>query len=367
MADSLLNSIVSLIDRRSMGSIAGALGEPEQSVANGTESAVAAVLAGLCSKADDHGMLRRFLDMVPGNLGDITGSQIASNISNQSLPLMSTGKQILSSLFGTSEGMVANELSSDSGLRPGKLSALLASVAPLVVGFLGKRVREQGMTMSGLANLLDRESPAIRRALPASLHELFWPRETVAASPVVAQSVERERSSTNWLPLIAVAVLVPALFWMFHHARRPANVAERTIPPAVSERTGSANRVVTPEPVAPASRPVTKDIVLWFDTSSARLRPDSRRRLNDIAATLAANPNTHAKVSGYTDSMGTTEKNAMLSENRAKAVAAELAHKGIAADRLSTEGYGEQNPAADNATAAGRAQNRRVVVTVTQM
>jgi hypothetical protein len=85
-------------------------------------------------------------------------------------------------------------------------STLMAMAAPMVMSFLGKRVRDEGMSMSGLGSLLKEESGTIRSALPAGLSDLFWPRASVAAtaSPVVAQAVERERSSFSWLPILAL-------------------------------------------------------------------------------------------------------------------------------------------------------------------
>jgi hypothetical protein len=75
---------------------------------------------------------------------------------------MSTGKGILSTLFGGSEGMLTRALSAGTGLQPGTTSTVLTMAAPMVMGFLGKRVRDQGLSMGGLGNLLQGEIPAIR-------------------------------------------------------------------------------------------------------------------------------------------------------------------------------------------------------------
>jgi OOP family OmpA-OmpF porin len=72
------------------------------------------------------------------------------------------------------------------------------------------------------------------------------------------------------------------------------------------------------------------------------------------------------KVTGHTDSAGNAERNLQLSQKRAKAVVAELVRKGISPDRIVAGGSGQRYPVADNSTAEGRAQNRRVSVGVTQ-
>jgi outer membrane protein OmpA-like peptidoglycan-associated protein len=67
-------------------------------------------------------------------------------------------------------------------------------------------------------------------------------------------------------------------------------------------------------------------------------------------------------IAGHTDSQGATSYNQKLSEQRAAAVVTYLVGKGIAADRLSSVGFGEDQPIATNKTRAGRAQNRRVEI-----
>jgi len=79
---------------------------------------------------------------------------------------------------------------------------------------------------------------------------------------------------------------------------------------------------------------------------------------------LNENPTYKVQIDGHTDSQGKDEYNQALSDSRAASVKAYLASKGIAESRLSSAGYGETKPVADNNTAAGRAKNRRVEMTL---
>jgi OOP family OmpA-OmpF porin len=99
-----------------------------------------------------------------------------------------------------------------------------------------------------------------------------------------------------------------------------------------------------------------------FNFDKATLRPQGKGKLDEDAKMLNAYPDIHAKISGYTDSIGTKKYNLKLSKARAATVAKYLESKGVAADRLTEEGYGESNPVASNKTVAGRAKNRRVEI-----
>jgi outer membrane protein OmpA-like peptidoglycan-associated protein/uncharacterized protein YidB (DUF937 family) len=104
---------------------------------------------------------------------------------------------------------------------------------------------------------------------------------------------------------------------------------------------------------------------ILFDTGAATLRAESNEQIDNIAKILAAYQNVTLKIGGYTDNTGALEANQKLSADRASAVMNALIERGIDAKRLVSEGYGPENPVADNATPAGREKNRRVSVRVT--
>ncbi len=99
---------------------------------------------------------------------------------------------------------------------------------------------------------------------------------------------------------------------------------------------------------------------ILFDTDSARLRGESLPTLDEVVRLLGAEATWKLTIEGHTDSTGTLAHNQPLSEERAAAVTTYLVSKGVAAERLSSVGFGQAKPVADNATELGRAQNRRV-------
>ncbi len=99
---------------------------------------------------------------------------------------------------------------------------------------------------------------------------------------------------------------------------------------------------------------------IYFNTGSAVLKAQSNKSLNTVVKILKDNPELRVSIEGHTDNTGKADKNQVLSENRAKAVLTYLTKKGIDATRLSSAGYGQDKPVADNRTAKGRTLNRRV-------
>lgn len=97
-----------------------------------------------------------------------------------------------------------------------------------------------------------------------------------------------------------------------------------------------------------------------FETNSDRLLPGADDVLQDAAATLRRYPDLVVEVAGHTDSQGAADYNQGLSERRAFTVRDYLINAGVSEANLSARGYGEAEPVADNATAVGRARNRRV-------
>jgi OOP family OmpA-OmpF porin len=392
MSDSMFGSLLNMLDKHTVGEVANALGQPQASVARGMESSIAAILGGIASKSEDSGALRKIIDMVPSTSGAVSWSQIASGVADPNSSLIATGKRLLTTLFGSGEKAVTGSISRESGLPAGAIATLLSMAAPVVISFISKRVREGGMTMDSLGSALQRESATIKSALPAGLSDLFWPGAAAAGatvSPVVAQAVQKE-TSFNWLPILAIAALGLGLLWFLGHSRRPS--IDQVVP---STAVGTANRMAVPVPRTTCSVPpnarlpengaaarllasvqnpegntastswLTMDRIS-FDSGSATLRPESQAQINNIATVLSSCPSIHLEIAGYTDNMGSAESNLELSRRRANTVVAQLVSKGVPRDRLTAEGFGEEDAVADNSMEQGRAQNRRAAMRVVQ-
>jgi OOP family OmpA-OmpF porin len=122
-----------------------------------------------------------------------------------------------------------------------------------------------------------------------------------------------------------------------------------------------------PPPAAAAPPPkVGKPLVTLhgpqFDFDKATLKPDGKRMVGEAVRLMEEQPSLQVTVEGHTDAVGSEGYNQRLSERRARAVRDYMVAEGIAADRITTRGWGKSKPVATNDTAEGRAENRRVEI-----
>lgn len=101
-----------------------------------------------------------------------------------------------------------------------------------------------------------------------------------------------------------------------------------------------------------------------FETGKYALSTDAQLKLAKLSGIIQAHPGLNLAIEGYTDTTGTADFNLKLSQQRADTVRTFLISQGLSADTISAKGLGEASPVADNATAAGRKQNRRVEIIV---
>lgn len=120
------------------------------------------------------------------------------------------------------------------------------------------------------------------------------------------------------------------------------------------------------------ARPTDRGLVLTlgdtlFATGKSELKSGATVNLDRLTAFMNEYPKRTAAIEGYTDSMGGDEMNQSLSQRRADAVKGYLVGRGVSSTRLSSSGRGENAPVADNESAAGRQQNRRVEVVISPL
>jgi outer membrane protein OmpA-like peptidoglycan-associated protein len=404
-----MDSILGMVTPDMKQALASRLGESPQAVQGGLGTATAATLAGLATKANDTG----FLSQITGLLGGGTGQSLLSSLPS----LAATGptggvsdlvNKFLPMVFGTQQSQVANAVAQQAGVGTNSGLSLLKMAAPLVLGYFAKLHAAGSLTTSSLGNLLRAEAPSLQSYLPAGL--LSSATSTASATAGRAASAVQERVGAvtpgpRWLvPLAILGALL--LAWL---VIRSMSGPREPVQPVANVRTPAPAPVTVPNPVdttarwaalgdkialklpdgtelsvpsrgvevrlvnylndasAPVSDTTWFDFDrLLFDTGSATLQPASQEQLSNVAAILKAYPQVKIRLGGYTDNTGDPAANLQLSDQRANNVMAELTRQGVDPSRVSAKGYGQENPIADNSTDAGRQQNRRISLRVTE-
>ena len=390
--DSLRNAVTPDLLARS----SSLLGETEGGVSRALGAGFPGILGAMMNKSGDAGTMRQIMDLL-GDRG--VDASVARNplslLAGGGLvksPTTDLGARLLSTLFGSHISGVSNALADHAGIKSSSASTLLGLAAPLVMAVLSDRVRSGGLSASGLASLLASQRDSIVRGIPAILGGLSG-LGSVGGSPVAADYASRQiHRPKAWIPMTIAALLALAALWSFNRNPTRDEVATTSEPARLAAAVAKQDAVTFTRKLpndfelkAPATG-IERQIVVfiedqsrqadstaWFDfdrllfeTGSAALKPESKEQLRNVAEIMKAYPSVKAKIGGYTDNVGDPASNLKLSQARAQAVVAELVALGVAPDRLTAEGFGEQHPVADNSTEQGRQQNRRIAMRVTE-
>lgn len=399
MSTTLIDSFRSLMTPDTVRSIADRFGESESGIMRGVEAGFGSILLGLINKANDPGAMRDLHGLISNNaIGDATTGGIGDLLSGgpSGSVIGGLGDRLLRMVFGGNTASVGEAVSRSAGVRSSTANGLLSLVAPILLSLIAGRVRNEGLSPSGLGSLLLSQRDSIRGLAPADFSTVVSGASAAAPRMSGIANEPRKKGGLGWAAVAALVAL--GLVWFLSRNRTPDSPAVATdtlaaptpmMEPGDVSAYGSGSRALSLPNGSTLSVPATGlesqlvafieddgrlvDETTWFnfdrllfETGSATLRPESQEQLRNVAAILEAYPEVEVKIGGYTDNSGEEAANQQLSESRAGSVMRELLAMGISQDRLESEGYGEQHPVGDNNTEEGRQQNRRIAIRVTE-
>ena len=415
MPTNLVNEMLGVFQGDTLNRVSSVLGESPAKTQSALGAAVSALVGGLANRVTTAGDANALLDLIKGNhfdSGPYTDTASAVTAPSGLSGLIDTGRPLLDSVFGSRTSSVADWVSSLGGISRSAASALLGLALPLVLGQVGRQVKSAGWNSANLMSLLAGQRSFLKEA-PAGLAGVLsgdegashvGTYETSRAEPVVA-SYDRSprqpvvgtyqqaqpRRGFNWawlLPLLLIplfgyfltrgepvrefsaTVVNPARssppvakFGSLIERRLPNNTTLRIPSDGVESKLLASIENIT----SPAGKATWLSFDrIEFDSDSATLTQASTEQLRNVAEIMRAYPQVKVKIGGYTDNAADTTYNLKLSQERATNTMNQIASLGIDPSRLSAEGYGENNPVADNATEEGRQRNRRVDISVTE-
>jgi OmpA-OmpF porin, OOP family len=387
---SILDNIRALVTPAMLSEAAALTGTSESAVGKGLGAAIPGILSALANRSDDGGFMKQLGNLALGTSESdpLAAAKAFMTPSNAAIDTTTPMGNWLSGLFGNNFSSVTNALAQYAGLRSASAASLLSIGASVVLGYLGRLMRSDRLDANGLANRLHSERADFADAMPQGFNMPGFvearPRhyDTAVAVP--------ERRAGSWaVPLLLSALALGTLAWWANHhgveqsvARvtdstmrtvgtsgvRESEMLRRTLPgninitvPRGSMEDNLASYAASPG--APSETFIFDRIA--FMSGSSSLTEQSREQIDNVAAILRAYPAVHVTVGGHSDNVGNSSANMSLSTARAESVADALTKAGVTADRVHPEGYGDSRPIADNSTEAGRSQNRRVTLDVT--
>jgi outer membrane protein OmpA-like peptidoglycan-associated protein len=172
-----------------------------------------------------------------------------------------------------------------------------------------------------------------------------------AAGGAVGAAIGHKTGNTALGAIIGAAVGGAAGAYIGNYMDKQAAEIERDIEGAKVERIGEGIKI-------------TFQSGIMFDVDKSDLRPEANVDLTNLAGILNKYPDTDILIEGHTDATGSDEYNLQLSQLRAQSVANKLSADKVSATRFTIMGYGKSQPVADNSTAEGRQENRRVEIAI---
>jgi outer membrane protein OmpA-like peptidoglycan-associated protein len=385
----ILDNLRELIAPTVVSALSRLTGENESAISRGLGAAIPAIGSTIADRADDTGFMANLADFAtktvahPHPLETLAGIASSPGAVDTSTP---TGGW-LSSLFGHNLSDVTDSVARYAGLSTSSAASVLTAAGALVIGYIGRLMRSENLGATGLSDLFRRNRAHFAAAVPSGF-------TMPSFAPYAASGASKAGRAALAVALLAVLGVLGMVWWANHRPIEVASVEivqpiEKAVQP-VEKAVGTAgtlpgalvrtlpgNMTITIPEAGSAedrlsmffasSEPATTTVKLdrvTFDSNSSELSDTSDVQIDNIATILRAYPNARVTIAGHADGVGKAGANQALSRARANAVSERMTADGVTSDRIDIKGYGSQKPIADNATEDGRAQNRRVDVSV---
>ena len=294
-----------------------------------------------------------------------------------------SGRHLLASFFGSKQDDVADTVARSANLPASAARRLMCIAAPIVMSVLGREVAAHQLDWAGMMNYLAGQRASIAHVTPPALASMLGLHAGDAdngdGDGLDVSASEPSRLGAWLLPVVAALVGFSLVFVMHPPwgdgskpvpSALPRQFQALTLPTGerLDVRVGSFLSKLNAYLAGTIDTSVPRRFVfddLAFEPGSADLTARSRQAVDALSRTMNAYPDMRLNLEGFTDAIGDPAANKDLSFDRTHAIKERLVERGVAPERVHTQGFGSERPVASNDTEEGRAQNRRTEVVVT--
>jgi len=407
MASNLIDMFNHTVGEQLTKQASGILGESAEGTSSALQSIVPALLGALIKRAGtDEGASMLMSYMAENNMdGSILANAttlLAGGIETEKL--MYSGAGMVRFLLDDKFSGVVDIIAGGSGLKTSSATSLLKLAAPFLMGIVGKQVKEKGLDVPGLKNLILGQGEYIKKDLSLGVSNLLG---LGASGPAITPaSIASSKPNTDQTPVPGPSKLLPwivlglAALGLFYFVQKGCGGDESTVEtPSLTVDTVSIDTtpVTAPAPSNPnktytlaggatiealpgsftgkladfLTSSATGEKCLTFDrvsfeSGSFKIASGSEPQLGQLATLLKAYPDTKVNIDAHTDNVGDAGKNKTLSKERAKVIKDWLTDHGVKPGQIDAKGMGGEKPIASNDTESGRKKNRRVDLCVTR-
>lgn len=366
-AENLLGLTQNFLAPDIVNKFSSAIGESTEKTQKAIKSVVPALLLGIVDKGKTPDGAKNIVNLAQKD--GLEDENIVQDFNDQSI--LTKGNDAVVGIFGNNLDNVVAKLGDSTGIQSSSIKKMLGMSAPLVMGFIGKKIKNDGLSSSGLMGFLGQQKFALAKLVPDGL--------------IGRQTSERaleKQIRSPWITITLLALAVLAALWWYTGRQTAESLS--TAPSSVM--TASMNGFSEVTPLAePSESPNVDQITAYvqsgpavvpqsfgfsnlnFNTGTAALVAGSEFEIDLLAKVMTDFPQMQARIEGHTDNTGLETNNRELSAERANTVKQQLVARGIQAERIEIAGLGSGSPFATNNTEEGRAQNRRIEFVLTKI
>ncbi len=370
-ADNLLGVTKNFLTPDVVNKFSSAIGETTEKTQKALKTVIPALLMGIVKKGQSSSGAEVLVNLV--NKDGFEGEKVPDYNNDMYLNM---GSDAVQGIFGNDLNNVVSKLGDSTGIQSSGIQKMLKMSAPLIMGFLGTKIKREAMSASGLSGFLGQQKSALNELVPEGLVGSFTGTESVISTqrPVSKKTLTKEKSKSPIFMITLFALAVFAGLWWFTGQRDISDIvsAPGTIVPEVSKTNPVLVPMIDELPSFLESRSSELPKAFHFDSlrfmsGTSNLMFGSEIELDKIVLAMNKFPFCKARIEGYTDNVGSETENIELSAKQAEVVKDELVKRGIDQSRIESVGMGSSKPLTSNETELGREQNQRIEFVITQI